>query len=389
MMATTVVMPKLGLTMREGTIVNWLKNEGEPVEKGKPLLEIETEKVTTEVDAPASGILSKILAPRGSTVPVSETIAFISEPGEAPSLSSIEPTNSFEKPAERTRISPLAKKLADKHEIDVTKIKGTGPSGRIVRDDVLKAVETAKSTLITRPPSEEVKVVPLTTMRENIGQRMLQSTLTAAHVTITTEVDASEAIKVRQNLLPKMEKITGVRLSYTDILVKVVAKALREYPIVNSTLEDKSLKLLERVNIGVAVSLEQGLIVPVIHDADRKSIVEISTSLSELVDKARQNKLSLDEVTGGTFTVSNLGMYGVDVFTPIINPPENAILGVGRIADKPVVLNGQIVARPVVVLSLSFDHRVMDGAQAASFLQRIKQIVETLSIADVDDNKIT
>jgi pyruvate dehydrogenase E2 component (dihydrolipoamide acetyltransferase) len=387
-MVTKVVMPKLGLTMREGTIVNWLKNEGEPVEKGKPLLEIETEKVTTEVDAPASGILSKILAPKGSAVPVSETIAFISEPREAQSLSSIERTNSFEKPVERTRISPLAKKLADERKIDVTKIKGTGPAGRIVRDDVLKAVETAKSILITRPPGEEAKAVPLTTMRENIGQRMLQSTLTAAHVTITTEADASEAIKLRQNLLPKIERITGVRLSYTDILVKVVAKALREYPIINSTLEGKNLRLLERINIGVAVSLEQGLIVPVIHDADRKSMVEISTSLKELVDKARQNKLSLDEVTGGTFTISNLGMYGVDVFTPIINPPESAILGVGRIADKAVVLNGQIVARPVVVLSLSFDHRVMDGAQAASFLQRTKQIVENLSIADIDE-KIT
>jgi len=268
-MVTTVVMPKLGLTMREGTIVNWLKNEGEPVEKGKPLLEIETEKVTTEVDAPASGILSKILAPKGSTVPVSETIAFISEPREAPSLSSIDPTNSFEKPVGRTRMSPLAKKLADERKIDVTKIKGTGPGGRIVRDDVLKAVETAKSILIARPRSEEAKVVPLTTMRENIGQRMLRSTLTAAHVTITAEADASEAIKVRQNLLPKIEKITGVRLSYTDILVKVVAKALREYPIINSTLEGKSLRVLERINIGVAVSLEKGLIVPVLHDADR------------------------------------------------------------------------------------------------------------------------
>jgi pyruvate dehydrogenase E2 component (dihydrolipoamide acetyltransferase) len=171
-------------------------------------------------------------------------------------------------------------------------------------------------------------------------------------------------------------------------LVKVVAKALREYPIINSTLEGKSLRVLERINIGVAVSLEKGLIVPVLHDADRKSMVEISTSLKELVDKARQNSLTLDEVTGGTFTLSNLGMYGVDVFTPIINPPESAILGVGRIADKAVVLNGQIVARPVVVLSLSFDHRVMDGAQAASFLQRIKQIIENLPIADIDE-KIT
>jgi len=376
MIVTTVVMPKLGLTMREGTIVNWLKKEGEAVEKGKPLLEIETEKVTAEVDAPASGILSKILVPKGSTVPVSEPIAFISEPGQAPSLPSIEAAISFEKPVERIRVSPLAKKLADEHKIDVTKIKGTGPSGRIVREDVLKAVETAKTILIARPPSEEAKAIPFTAMREKIGQRMLQSTLTAAHVTITTEVDATEGIKLRQGLLPEIEKITGARLSYTDILVKVVAKALKEYPIINSTLEGKSIKLLEHINIGVAVSLEQGLIVPVIRDADRKSIVEISTSFKELVDKARQNKLSLDEVTGGTFTISNLGMYGVDMFTPIINPPESAILGVGRIRDKPTFLDGQIVARPAVVLSLSFDHRVVDGAQAANFLQRIKQILE-------------
>lgn len=226
------------------------------------------------------------------------------------------------------------------------------------------------------PVIERAKVIPMTTIRKTIAERMKQSHLTAVHVTITTEVNMTEAAKFRKKLLSEIEIDANACMSYTDILVKAVAEALKEHRIVNSRLEGERIKILEDINVGVAIATESGLVVPVIHNADKKSLTEIALVTKELIEKARKGTLTLKEVIGGTFTVTNLGMLGVDTFTPIINPPESAILGVGRIVERPVVVDGQIVARLMMPLSLSFDHRVIDGAIAAQFLQTLRQILE-------------
>lgn len=220
---------------------------------------------------------------------------------------------------------------------------------------------------------------PMTTMRKEISKRLLSSHLTSVPVTITMEVDMTEAVKLRQKILSEMEENGGVRVSFTDLMIKAVAEAIKSYSIINSTLEGDQIKIFEDVHIGVAVALEKGLIVPVVRDVDKKTLVEIASTRLELVEKARKETLSLSEVTGGTFTITNLGMYGVDVFTPIINPPQAAILGVGRIVEKPVVRDGKIIIRSVMTMSLTHDHRITDGGIAAKFLQRIKQILENPS----------
>jgi pyruvate dehydrogenase E2 component (dihydrolipoamide acetyltransferase) len=379
--------------MEEGLVGEWLKREGEMVEKGEPLCEIETEKTVDTIEAPESGVLRKIMVPANTTVPVNQVIAIIAEPKEEiPEVgkvlegvekASIKPEAvemEVEKPAERAieekiRISPLARKLAEEHKIDITKIEGTGPGGRIVKEDVLRAIEEAKVRVVPTPAFERARVIPLTGIRKTIAKRLAYSAQTAVHVPITAELDVSETVKFYETFSPEVEKRVNTRLSYTDILVKAVAKALREHPIVNSILEGEQIRLMDEINIGVAVAVEEGIIVPVIQEAEKKSIFEIAAARKELVEKARHGKLSTKETTGGTFTISNLGMFAVDTFAPIINPPESAILGVGRIVKKPVVVNDQIAIRSVMTLTLVFDHRVIDGAQAARFLQAINKIL--------------
>jgi pyruvate dehydrogenase E2 component (dihydrolipoamide acetyltransferase) len=224
------------------------------------------------------------------------------------------------------------------------------------------------------------KVILMSKMRKAIAERMSSSAKTAPQVTVTTEVDMSEVVRLRERLLPELETKIGVPLSYTDILVKVLAIALREHPILNSRLHGDLIRLIEEINIGVAVEVEEGLVVPVVHDADKKTLAEVAKSTKQLIDGARDGRLSSSELTGGTFTISNLGSYGVDFFTPLINLPETAILGVGRIVEKPIASNGQVSVKPMMCLSLSFDHRVIDGALAAKFLQRIREILEAPSV---------
>lgn len=391
-MVTKVIMPKFGLQMKDGIIVEWLKKEAEEVKKGEPLFIVETEKATVEVEAPASGVLRVIIEKEKSLVPIGGLIAIIADPDEelpaidqygkeAPSPLSVpqqEKEVCLEKPVsvEKINISPLARKLAEEHGIDLTRIQGTGPEGRIVKEDVLRMVEEIK----TAPEFESAKIaeiVPMTTMRKRIAQRLSESHLTAVHITHVIEVDVTNLIEIRQTALAKIEETHGIRISINDILIKAVVMALKKYPVLNSTLEKDEIKIFGNVNMGVATSIDEGLIVPVIHKADEKSLIEIAKESRELIEKARKGTLSLKELTGGTFTVTNLGMYGIEIFTPIINPPQSAILGVGKIIEKPVVVQGQIVVRSMMPLSLSFDHRVIDGALAAQFLQELKQILET------------
>ena len=399
-MTTDVIMPKLGLTMKEGTVVNWLKKEGEHVEKDEPIVEVETDKITNFVEANASGVLLRILAPRGTIVPVTEVIAIIGEPGEeipsklvreteSPrSVNEImettevaDKTSSTQTDQEAIRISPLARKLAEEYKVDPTKIKGTGPGGRIVKEDIIRAATTATSAPQPQIPLEiEVsETIPLTGTRKTIADRLSQSYHSAVHTTVITEVDMTEIVKYRQRLSETKEG-TSASMTYTSIIAKSVAAALKNHPVINSTLVGDAIKVFGEVNLGVAVDVEGGLIVPVIRHAEKKSLMEIASVLTEMADKARKRLLSVEDISFGTFTITNLGALGVHTFIPIINPPQAAILGVGMVEQKPAVINGKVEVRSMINLSLVFDHRIIDGAEAARFLRTLKNVMENPSV---------
>ena len=277
----------------------------------------------------------------------------------------------------RLKASPLARRLAKEHGVDLVSIVGSGPDGRIVRDDVLQASAVAAEAPVIETPAlqQETEVIPMGGIREIIAERMTMSLQTNASVTLHTEVDATAFVELRGMLNDKLQA-REVNLTYTDLLVKVVANALREHPRLNATLTDEGIHLLTEINIGVAVALDDGLVVPVVRNADKERLSEISEQVRGFAERARSNQLTPGELQGGTFTITNLGNFGVDAFTPIINPPESAILGVGRILKKPVIHDDEIVARSMLTLSLTFDHRVIDGAPAAQFLQTVSSYIQ-------------
>jgi pyruvate dehydrogenase E2 component (dihydrolipoamide acetyltransferase) len=367
-----------------------LKQEGDRVEKGELLVEIITEKINFQYEAPASGILRKIFHHEGEVVPVATPIAIIAEESEViPEVETIKPEvppevikpiavqKEMEKPPERIFISPIAKKIAHEKGIDLSSLKGSGPMGRIVKIDVLRAAErvVGKETAPIAP-SPYGKTIPLKGIRRIIAKRMTESFQNIPHIYLSLEIDMTACLALREQLMEEIEKRAKVRLTLTDILVKVAASALKDHPIINSRIEGDQICLLEEINIGVAIALQDGLIVPVIRNADRKSLAEIATTLRDLTQKAREEKLSLEDVGGGTFTLSNMGMLGIDKFNAIINPPECSILGIGRTVEKPVVQGGEIKIKPMAWLSLSSDHRIVDGATAALFLNHIKKLLE-------------
>ncbi|MEM2971370.1 MAG: dihydrolipoamide acetyltransferase family protein [Candidatus Bathyarchaeia archaeon] len=361
-MVTKVVMPKLSLTMREGTVGQWYKKEGDTVEKGEPLVEIISEKATYDLEAPASGILRKIFVGEGVNAPVDSVLAIITAPNEE--FSEVEMAETPKEAAEeekRVLASPAAKRLAKEYGVDLSLVKGTGPEGRVVEEDVRRFVEENRGVL---PKVREV--IPLSGYRRTSAERVSASFRTAPHSTIMMSVNASKMALLHEKL----------QVSYTALIVAAVAKALAENPIINSTFEGNAIKVFEDVNVGVAVATEYGLVVPVIRNADKKSLKEVNIAIKDLTEKARMGKLRREELTGGTFTVSNLGMHEVEFFTPIINPPEAAILGVGKIVEKPVAINGRIEIKPYMTLSLSYDHRIVDGVPAAKFLRAIKRYLE-------------
>ncbi|MEM2888546.1 MAG: dihydrolipoamide acetyltransferase family protein [Candidatus Bathyarchaeia archaeon] len=392
-MVTEVIMPKMGQTMEKGRIIRWLKKEGEVVQRGEPLLEIETDKTTIEVEARGAGILRKIVAQEGEEAPIGKIIGYIAredeplpeEPqiiAETPAKKttekiSPEPAKPPEGPevAEKVKASPLAKKLAEELGININEVVGTGPGGRITREDVLAFA--AKKQKVVAEEAAEFQVVPLTSMRKAIASKMVQSKTSAPHFYVSTQVDMTEAVRLRETLLPTYETETGARLSFTHMLVKAVALALAEFPRLNSTFEDENIRQWTSVNIGIAVSLEDGLIVPVLRNADKLSLKEIVVKTTDLVARAREKKLREEEFSGGTFTISNMGQFDVDSFVAIINVPETAILATGRINDRVVVVNGGIVVRKMMTVTLSADHRVVDGAYAAKFLQKVKNLLES------------
>jgi pyruvate dehydrogenase E2 component (dihydrolipoamide acetyltransferase) len=434
-MATNIIMPALD---------SWLKREGETVVKGEPLMEIETDKVTIEIEATASGILGGVLVQAGDMVPVGQTIAWILAPGEtAPSAASVDlpsgrgvsaPTHSEAKPIVPPKIvakeaTPLARKIAKENGVDLADVKSNG--NRIEKADVLAYIEAHQtppqpvsvSTALNTGVSTNIRLAPASpkarrlaqergvdistvtgsgpdgavlvsdvpqqaavstssletpsTVWRVIAERMSASWTTVPHFYLVREVDASNLIEWRKKIIPTVEKRTGIKPTFTDLLVKLIGFTLRDHPRLNASWADGNIQWNKEINVGIATAIEDGLIVPVIHNAADSSIGEIAAHRSDLIGRARGKKLRPTDISGGTFTLTNLGMYNVDAFDAIVNTPQAAILSVGRIADRVVPVNGQVAIRPMMIMTLSLDHRVVDGAHAAQFLDDLANLIES------------
>jgi len=398
-----VIMPKLGLTMESGKIEKWHKKEGDKVKAGEVLFEVMTDKVTIEVESYNSGILRKILRVEGEEVPVTEVVAYIGEEDEeipqaeselaAGDKKKVE-VKKAEEAAEKVKevsgisgkgakISPLARKTAKEIGIDYKseKILGSGPGGRIVKEDIIaysKKKEEAPGGKAA-PTGAEITIKssgPLEGIKKVIAERMSYSRSNIPHLVLNVKADATQLIVLREKFKEKVLKKYGIKITYTDFILKSTAVALRENLEVNSTFSDGNYIIYDDVNVGVAVSLEGGLIVPIIFNCDRLKITDIAKKRIELVSKAREGRLSLEEISNGTFTVTNLGMYGIRSFSPIINPPQAAILAVGEIYTEPAIVNGKIKPESFIDLSVSCDHRIIDGIVGAKFLRRIAELIE-------------
>jgi pyruvate dehydrogenase E2 component (dihydrolipoamide acetyltransferase) len=404
-MHTIIEMPALSSTMREGTVVTWYKREGDPVKKGEALFEVETDKVNVDVESFVTGFLRKILIEKGIEVPIRTPIAIIADTldedisevlGAEPS-SPVPPAEEIsekaparaDRRAGRIKISPLAKRIAEEMGVDIRALRGSGPGGRITKKDVEAA---AGDQSATPPPSiepegkrpispemGEYEDVPLTKMRKVVAERLQQSKMNIPHFYVDMTADATEIANLKTVLGARAEEL-GVKISYNDIIIKTVAKALTEFPMMNASFQKDRIRRYKQIHIGVAVAVEEGLVVPVLKDVDQKSISQISREAAEMAAKARNKKLLPNEYEGGTFTITNLGMFGVEAFHAIINPPECGILAVSAVVPKPVAKDEEITIRPCLTLSLAVDHRVIDGAMAARFLARVKEFVESPSL---------
>jgi pyruvate dehydrogenase E2 component (dihydrolipoamide acetyltransferase) len=403
-MAVEVSLPRLGQGMEAGTIVRWLKSEGDKVEKGEALYELDTDKVTQEVEAEASGTLLKILGQEGEEIAVGKRIAVIGEEGEAVELdeeaseegspgpareeereqgreASAEEPKADQREAEekevpptngRIKASPLARRVARERGIDLAGLTGTGPEGRIVAEDVERAAATPAHATAGAAPLE-AEVVPLTSIRRTIARRLTEA-WEAPAFQISMSAEMTRALALRERL--RDEKVT-----VTDVLTKLAAIALLRHREVNAHFAGDEVRIFPTANVGLAVATERGLLVPVIRECERKSLVQLAAERGQLVQRAREGKLSADDLEGGTFTISNLGMYGVEQFIAVLNPPQAAILAVGAIEERPVAENGELVVRPMMSLTLTCDHRAVDGAKAAEFLREVKSLLEEPGLA--------
>jgi len=390
-MSLKVIMPQMGESVAEGTILKWLVQEGERVAKDQSLVEISTDKIDTEVPSPVTGILQKILHSADETVPVGTVIAEINEltgevteeVAEKVKTPVIQPA----RPAQVTvriieeegegekRYSPLVRKLAREYGVNLQVVKGTGAGGRITKQDLSGYIEGVQKLKIPSGPEVE-EVIPLTPIRRIIAERMVQSIKSAPHVTTTFEVDMTVIAKYREMNKDTMQKSQGVHLTYLPFIIMATASALRENPVLNSSWSDSGIIIKKYINIGIAVSLEDGLIVPVIRKADSMNLIELARESQLLAQKARDKRLKPEDVHDSTFTITNYGIAGSLFGTPIIMPPHAAILGIGAINKRPVIINDAIAIRQMAYLSLSFDHRIIDGAQADRFLSKIKNTLE-------------
>src|SRR5216683_2279508 len=391
-----VTMPRLSDTMEEGTIASWLKKPGEQINKGDVIAQIETDKATMDLTAFEAGTLQEILAPEGSTVAIGQPVARIGN-GKAAPATAEKPAPTAEKaapPAEvaatssspddrpasadgKTRASPMARHLAAEHDLDLSNIQGSGPQGRVIRADVEAALTSTQATQEqpTVPSEGDDQRVTLSQMRRTIARRMAESTRTIPHFFLTLTVDAAELVKLRKQITESTAD-EGFKISFNDMVVKAAALAIRKVPDINVSFAEDSLIRHQRINIGVAVATERGLIVPVVRDVDQKSLGQISREARDLAERANSGKLQPADYSGGTFTISNLGMFGVEQFNAVINPPEAAILAVGAITREPAEHEGQISLREHMKLTLSVDHRALDGAAGARYLQALKALLE-------------
>lgn len=414
-MAEVIRMPRMSDTMEEGNIIGWLKKEGDKIEPGQTLAEVETDKATMELDAYVEGVLLHIAVKEGP-VPIDGVIAVIGKPGEdwqaviagatGGSAAAAAPAPAAEAPAavpaevaapvasavsdddKRFKASPLAKNIAKESGVDLAQIHGSGDQGRIVRRDIEAFLQTtpaaAPAPQVTKteaPTSAPLAIasegasyedLPLSQMRKVIARRLGESMFSAPHFYLTIEMDMTKAMQLRTQL----NEIAPVKLSFNDLVIKAVAAALRSHPFINASWLGDKIRLNHDINIGVAVAVEDGLLVPVVRHADRKSLSQVNQEVKTLAGKAKERKLQPDEMSGNTFTISNLGMFGIEEFTAIINPPDACIMAVGGIIEKPVVKNGEIVVGHTMKVTLSCDHRVVDGATGAQFLLTFKQIME-------------
>ncbi|MEA4910019.1 MAG: dihydrolipoamide acetyltransferase family protein [Anaerolineaceae bacterium] len=382
-MPTEIVMPKLGLNMTEGLLVEWKKRAGDAVRSGDVLFVVETDKVTQEAEATADGVLAQILVEAGQSVPVRTVVGILTAEGErwesapAPAPATPEPgpaaapaaVSAAPRPAGGEILaSPIARRMAKEHGIDLAQVAGSGAGGRITQEDVERAMAARQAVPAPAPAAP----LALSGARAVIAGRMLASAQQTAPVTLTSEVDATELVELRS----LHNQSGGGRISYDAILVKLAAFALGEFPYMNARLEEGKLVQPEGIHVGVALDAPRGLLVPVVRDVATRSVKDIAAVLQDMNQRALEGKLGPDELEGGTFTLTNLGMFGVDAFTPIIKLPEAAILGVGRIVDRPAEYHGAVSLRKRMALSLTFDHRLVDGAPAARFLQRLASLIE-------------
>jgi pyruvate dehydrogenase E2 component (dihydrolipoyllysine-residue acetyltransferase) len=417
MMPTNVIMPQMGESIAEGTVTRWMKKVGERVERDEPLFEISTDKVDAEIPSPAAGVLTSILVKENETVAVNSVVAVIDGEGAAigaaasapateekkpaaqpkPAAAPAEPTlqvvsGPAREPGEKIRSSPLVRRIARDHNVDLSEVAGTGLGGRVSKKDILtylehpRAAGTAPQPATSKPAAPPAarrmvftgptNAVPMTPMRKQIAEHMMASRRTSAHVQTVFEVEMTRIAELRAQQAAEFEKRNGLKLTYTPFFVRAAVEAIKDFPIINSSVDGTNVVYKRDVNIGVAVALEAGLIVPVIKNADEKNFLGIARAVQDISERARSKRLSVDDVEGGTFTITNPGIFGGLFGTPIIHQPQVAILGVGSIEKRPVVRQDAIAIRPMVYLVLSFDHRIIDGAVADQFMGRIKSLLE-------------
>src|SRR5256712_1148805 len=413
-------MPKMGDAMTEGKVLNWKKRPGDPIAKGEAIAEIETDKVNVDIEAEEGGVLLEILVDEGKSAPVGASIAVIGapgqkvqpgalsvpaaqpEPGTAPATVAAGPARPTPAAAaavpteatDRLKVSPLARKLAAEHAIDLATVRGSGPDGRITKEDI-EALVTAgtrpkptpgPAAPPTAPSGPDVESVPLSRIRQTIGRRMTESKQQAPHFYVTVEVGMDEALRVRQQLNETLDD--RGKVSVNDFVLKAASLALRKFPNLNSSLADAAVRRFRRINMALAVALSEGLIAPVIHDCDRLTLAEIAARAKDLGERARSGHLRPEDLEGGTFTVSNLGMFGdVDSFVAIINPPHTGILAIGKATPRAVVRGGQIAAATTMKITLSADHRVTDGAEGAQYLNEVKRLLENPLLLVLEDKR--
>ena len=402
-MAVSVVMPALEMAQETGKVISWRKREGEQVVKGEPLLEVETDKAVVEVESPGDGILSAVSAREGAVIPVGQTIAWLLAPGEAapiatapaqtgrrtdtvgagPAAASSGVSNPPPSPPSEMRISPKARRLAREHGVDVTRLRGSGPGGEILAEDIMNAAKSAGAAAApaaiasaqTKSQASAGEIEPLGTVGRLMAARTTQSWTTVPHFFVTRDADASGLLEVYERLSVEVERAHGIKATLTDLLVALVARVLAKHPRMNASWAAEGIRHNGEINVAVAVAVEEGVVAPVLHKANSRNVGELAVKRRELTERAKAGRLQPADITGGTFTISNLGMYNVDAFTAIIVPPQAGILAVGRVGDRVVAVDGRPAVRPMITLTLSTDHRVADGARAALFLNDLVEAI--------------